>query len=185
MLLAPFADDAAALLPLQILWMNLVTDGLPALALGVEPPEPNIMQRKPVPPTEGIFARGMGRDIIVMGLLMGWRRWLWAISPGVPHDPGWQTMTFTALVLSQMTFALAVRSERESLSAIGILSNPAMVGAVLLTFVLQLIVVYFPPQRTFFDTQALSARDLILSLVLATIPFIGFEAQKWWRRRSA
>ena len=70
-------------------------------------------------------------------------------------------------------------------SAIGILSNPAMVGAVLLTFVLQLIVVYFPPAQTFFDTQALSARDLILSLVLATIPFIGFEAQKWWRRRSA
>ncbi len=60
MLLAPFAGMPLPLLPLQILWMNLVTDGLPALALGVEPPEPNIMQRKPVPPTEGIFARGMG-----------------------------------------------------------------------------------------------------------------------------
>ncbi len=185
MLLAPFAGMPLPLLPLQILWMNLVTDGLPALALGVEPPEPNIMQRKPVPPTEGIFARGMGRDIIVMGLLMGLAPLALGYFAYRAGDPGWQTMTFTALVLSQMTFALAVRSERESLSAIGILSNRAMVGAVLLTFVLQLIVVYFPPAQAFFDTQALSARDLLLSLVLATIPFIGFEVQKWWRRRSA
>ncbi len=112
-----------------------------------------------------------------MGLLMGLAPLALGYFAWRAGDPGWQTMTFTALVLSQMTFALAVRSERESLSAIGILSNPAMVGAVLLTFVLQLIVVYFPPAQTFFDTQALSARDLILSLVLATIPLSASSAE--------
>jgi len=185
MLLAPFMGMPLPLLPLQILWMNLVTDGLPALALGVEPPEPNIMRRKPVPPSEGIFSHGMGRDIIVMGLLMGLGPLLLGFFAWRANDPAWQTMTFTALVLSQMAYALTVRSEHEPIFRIGFFSNRAMVGAVLLTVVLQIIVIYFPPAQSFFETKALGVRDLVLSLLLATIPFFAFEAQKLIMRSRA
>src|SRR5690606_10583694 len=124
------------LLPLQILWMNLVTDGLPALALGVEPPEKDVMERTPYGAEESVFSRGVGRDIIWVGLLMGatslavgWLYW----SAG---ETNWQTMLFTTLTLSQLTLALAVRSERRSLFSVGVLSNPylaaAIVGSVLL-----------------------------------------------------
>ncbi len=185
MLMAPLFGMPLPLLPLQILWMNLVTDGLPALALGVEPAEPNIMKRKPYPPSEGIFARGMGIDIIWMGLMMGLAPLLMGLYYWHEGDPAWQTMVFTALVLSQMAFALAVRSERESVFKIGIFSNPSMLGAIGLTIVLQLLVIYLPFLQGFFQTDPLDPQHLIIALVLSTLPFIGFELKKWIVRRRA
>jgi Ca2+-transporting ATPase len=183
MLLAPLAGMPLPLLPLQILWINLVTDGLPGLALGVEPPERDTMRRPPHHPQESIFGRGLGRHVLWVGLLMGlvslgMGYWTWRTDWA-----NWQTMIFTTLTLSQMGHALAVRS-RESLFKVGLLSNPALLGAVLLTFVLQMAVVYLPSLQNLFKTNALSAGELLLSLVLSMVVFWGVELEKWLMRRS-
>jgi Ca2+-transporting ATPase len=171
------------LLPLQILWINLVTDGLPGLALSVEPPERDTMRRPPYHPQESIFGRGLGRHVVWVGLLMG------LVSLGMGYLTwqagweNWQTMVFTTLTLSQMGHALAVRS-RESLFKVGLLSNGALLGAVLLTFALQMAVVYVPFLQNLFKTDPLSASELLLSLVLSTVVFWGVELEKWLIRRS-
>ncbi|MGB3700302.1 MAG: cation-translocating P-type ATPase, partial [Anaerolineales bacterium] len=184
MLIAPLIGMPFALLPLQILWVNLVTDGLPGLALGIEPAEKNVMQRPPYPPDENVFGRGMARQILWVGILMG------LVSLGVGYyywsqgNPNWQTIIFTTLVLSQMGNALALRSERESLFKIGLLSNKSMLNAVLLTLVLQLAVVYIPFLQSIFKTNALSWQELLICLVLSTIVFWGVEFEKLLKRRS-
>ena len=185
MLLAPFLGMPLPLLPLQILWINLVTDGLPGLALTVEAAERGTMRRSPYHPQENIFRRGMGRDILWIGLLMGlvslgMGYWAWTTG----HST-WQTMVFTTLTLSQMGNALAVRSERDSLFCIGLFSNKPLLGAVLLTFILQLAVVYVPFLQGVFKTVALPPGDLAISLLLSTVVFWGVELKKWLPRRRA
>ncbi len=183
MLLAPFLGMPLPLLPLQILWVNLVTDGLPGLALGVEPAERGTMRRAPYHPNENIFGRGMGWHILWVGLLMGLvslGMGFWAWSTG-QHD--WQTMVFTTLTLSQMGHALSIRSGRDSFFRTGLLSNKALIGAVLLTFVLQLAVVYVPFMQGLFKTMALSPVNLAISLVLSTVVFWGVELEKWFLRQ--
>jgi Ca2+-transporting ATPase len=184
MLAAPFLGLPLPLLPLQILWVNLVTDGLPGLALSVEPPEPDTMRRPPYAPQENIFGRGMARDIVWIGLLMGAVSLgvgLWAFNAGLEN---WQTMIFTTLTLAQMGNALATRSERESLFRIGLLSNPLLLWAVLLTLALQLLVVYAPFFQDIFTTAPLDAVELAISLVASTLVFWGVEATKGWLRRT-
>ncbi|HSF80636.1 MAG TPA: cation-translocating P-type ATPase [Anaerolineales bacterium] len=183
MLLAPLIGMPLPLLPLQILWINLVTDGLPGLALGVEPPARDTMRRPPYHPQENIFGRGLGQHVAWVGLLMGLiclgvGYWTW--QNGWEH---WQTMLFTTLTLSQMGHALAVRSN-ESLFKIGLLSNKALLGAVLLTFVLQIAVIYLPFLQNLFKTEALTASELLISLVLSTMVFWGVEMEKWLLRRG-
>jgi Ca2+-transporting ATPase len=178
MLAAPLCGMPLPLLPLQILWINLVTDGLPALALGVEPAEHDIMRRPPYPPGESIFARGLGRHVIWVGLLMG------AISLGIGYwywrtgDPKWQTMVFTTLTFSQMAHVMAIRSEHHSLFRLGLLSNKALLGAVLLTVLLQLAIVYLPALQSFFKTIALPVSDIALTVGLSLVVFIAVEIEK-------
>ncbi len=184
MLLAPFLGMPLPLLPLQILWVNLVTDGLPGLALGVEPAEKDTMTRSPYHPNENIFGRGMGRHILWVGLLMGLVSlgmgfWFWRA-----EDPAWQTMVFTTLTLSQMGHALAIRSGRESLFTSGLFTNKALLGAVLLTFGLQMAVVYVPFMQEIFKTTGLPLTDLGISLALSTVVFWGVELEKWYLRRK-
>ena len=184
MLLAPFLGMPLPLLPIQILWINLVTDGLPGLALGVEPAERNTMRRPPYPPDENIFARGIGRDILVIGLLMGLITlgvgfWYWRVD-----NPIWQTMVFTTLTLSEMTYVMAIRSSRDSLFTIGLLSNRALLGAVALTTLLQIAVIYLPFAQNLFNTTALPLKDLLISILLSTILFWVVEAMKWFARRA-
>jgi Ca2+-transporting ATPase len=184
MLLAPFLGMPLPLLPLQILWVNLVTDGLPGLALTLEPAERDTMRRPPYHPRESIFGRGMGRDILWVGLLMGLVSlgmgfWAWR-----SDRPDWQTMVFTTLTLSQMGNALAIRSDRDSLFKIGLLSNKALLGAVLLTFVLQMGVVYVPFLQDLFKTDPMPLADLVISLILSTVVFWGVELDKWLLRRG-
>jgi Ca2+-transporting ATPase len=185
MLLAPFLGMPLPLLPLQILWLNLMTDGPPALALSVEPAERDIMRRLPYHPNERIFGRGMGRHIIWVGLFMG------AVSLGVGYwywytaHPNWQTMVFFTLTLSQLSHVLAIRSERDSLFIIGLLSNKPLLGAVIATIILQLAVVYVPFLQGIFMTMGLSAGDLALSMALSTVVFSGVELEKWLIRRGA
>ncbi|ABA21523.1 ATPase, E1-E2 type [Trichormus variabilis ATCC 29413] len=183
MLLAPFLGMPLPLLPLQILWINITTDGLPALALGVEPAERDTMNRPPHPPHENIFGRGMGRDIIWIGLLMSFVSLVTGYLYWRSSNPGWQTILFTTVTLSQMGNALAIRSERDSLWQIGLLSNKPILAAVILTLVLQLAVIYLPVLQNIFATVALSPLDLGVSLILSTLVFWGVELKKWLMRR--
>ncbi|KGF73523.1 ATPase [Neosynechococcus sphagnicola sy1] len=185
MLLAPVVGMPLPLLPIQILWINLMTDGLPALALSVEPAERNIMQRPPQSPTENIFARGMGWNIFWLGLIitlgcLGIGYWYWKMDP----ESNWQTLLFTTLTFSELGIALGVRSERDSLFHIGLLSNKPMLGAVTLTLGLQLAVVYLPFLQEIFQTKALSVGELGLSLLVSTTVLGAVELQKWliWQR---
>ncbi|GMR11499.1 MAG: cation-translocating P-type ATPase [Anaerolineae bacterium] len=183
MLFGPLLGMPLPLTALQILWINLVTDGLPGLALAVEPAERDTMRRPPYPPKQSIFARGMGRYILWVGLLMGLVSlalgyWAW-----ITGRPAWQTMVFTTLTLSQMGNVLAVRSGRESLFKIGLLTNKPLMGAVALTFALQLAVIFWRPLQEIFKTQALTAFELGISLGLSTIVFWAVEIEKWLRRR--
>ena len=182
MVLAPLLGMPLPLLPLQILWINLVTDGLPGLALTVEPPEKDVMERPPYRPDESVFSRGVARQILIYGLLMG------LVSLGVGYyfwsigNPAWQTMVFTTITLSQMGNALVIRSNRESIFHVGLFSNKAMLGAVLLTVVGQLAVVYVPLFQGLFKTVPLTAGELILCLVLSTVVFWAIELEKWVMR---
>jgi Ca2+-transporting ATPase len=184
MLAAPLLGMPLPLLPLQILWMNLVTDGLPALALGVEPPEAGLMQRPPYRPDESIVARGLGRHVLWVGLLMA------SLSLGVGYwhwhagDSNWQTLLFTTLTLSQMAHVMAIRSERRSLSHIGLMSNKPLLGAVSLTVLLQLALLYVPFLQAVFKTRALSFRDLALTLAISSLIFIAVEFEKWILERK-
>jgi P-type Ca2+ transporter type 2C len=183
MLVTPFFGMPLPLLPLQILWMNLVTDGLPALALGLEPPESDAMRRPPRPPGESMFARGMGRQIVWVGMLMG----LLSLAIGYgywnAHNPAWQTMVFTTLTLSQMANVMAIRSERRSLFEIGLKSNMLLLGAVGLTVVLQLALIYVPVLQSIFKTVALPVPDLALAIVVSSVIFWAVELEKWFVRR--
>lgn len=183
MLLAPFLGMPLPLLPLQILWINLVTDGLPGLALAVEPAESNTMQRKPYPPGENVFARGLGKHILWVGFLMGLvplglGYLLWS-----ERNPAWQTMVFNTLTLAQMGHALAIRSNQESLFRLRLFSNKPLLYAVLLTFVSQLMVIYLPLLQPILGTVALSPELLLLSLGLSSTIFWVVELEKWWIRR--
>lgn len=171
---------------LQILWMNLVTDGVPGLALGLEPTEKDAMRRAPFAPNESIFSRGIGRHIAMIGALLA------LVSFGVgygaylhygPTGP-WGTMVFMTLTVSQLGHALAVRSNRESLFTIGVRTNNTLLWAVLVTLALQLAVVYTPFLQAFFQTQALDPYQIGICLVASTIVFWAVEAEKWFLRRA-
>ncbi len=183
MLFAPFLGMPLPLYPLQILWINLVTDGLPGLALAVEPAERGTMKRAPFHPNESVFSRGIGGQILWIGALMGLVSLLFGYVNWLDGHVAWRTMIFTTLTLAQMGNALAIRSSRDSLFTIGLRSNPAMVGAVALTFVLQLAVVYTPFLQKIFSTVSLSVGELVLSLVLSTVVFWMAELEKWIRRQ--
>ena len=182
--LAPFLGLPIPLLPIHILWINLVTDGLPGLALAVEPEERGLMERAPRPPGESIFAGGMWQGILWIGLLMGGVTLVtqaWAYRTGHAH---WQTMVFTVLTLSQMGNVLALRSERESFFTMGPLTNLPLLGAVMLTFALQMATIYIPALNSIFKTEPLDLGELLLCLALSSIVFIAVEIEKWCIRQG-
>ena len=177
-ILAPVWGMPLPLLPLQILWINLLADGLLALALSVEPGERKIMQRRPCKPNESIFGRGVGRDIVWVGLLLGLVLLAVAYGYWSNNQASWQTMVFTTLAFSRIGLAQTMRSERDSLFSIGLLGNKPLLGAVFLTFSLQLAVVYTPWLQNIFQTTALSKLDLTVSLVLSSIVLFAMEIDK-------
>jgi Ca2+-transporting ATPase len=182
--LAPFLQLPIPLLPIHILWVNLVTDGLPGLALAVEPAERGVMRRPPRPPQENLFAHGLWQHAVWVGMLMGGvtlATQAWALQTGSAH---WQSMTFTVLTLSQMGHVLAIRSERESLFVQGLWSNRLLLGAVALTFLLQVATLYVPALNAIFKTQPLSTGELLVCLAVSSIVFVGVEAEKWMVRRG-
>ena len=188
MLIGPLLGMPLPLVPLQILWINLVTDGLPGLALATEEKEPGIMKRPPFKSSDSIFARGVGIQIIWVGLLMGFISLLvgyifWLEDPD-PINGVWRTMVFTTLVLAQMGNAMAIRSNEESVFKLGLFRNRTMVIAVTTTFLLQLALIYTPFLQRIFRTQPLDAYHLIVALLASTVVFAAVEIDKWFRRRQ-
>jgi Ca2+-transporting ATPase len=181
--LAPFLGLPIPLLPIHILWINLVTDGLPALALSMEPEEGDVMKRSPRKPTENFFANGLGFHAVWVGLLMAGvtlSLQAWAIHIGDSH---WQTMVFTVLCLTQLGHVMAIRSERESLFTQGIFTNKPLLVAVLGTVILQLATIYVPVLNPLFKTQPLNSQELVLVFALSLIVFLAVELEKLLKRK--
>ena len=181
--LAPFLGLPIPLLPIQILWINLVTDGLPGLALASEPEERDIMSRPPRKPGESLFSGGLGAHVVWVGLLMGGvclAAQGWGILTGRAH---WQTIVFTVLCLSQLGQAMAIRSESRSLLELGLLTNRPLLYSVALTVALQMLVIYVPGLNSLFHTAPLSLAELLLTLALSSVVFFAVEGEKFFRRR--
>jgi Ca2+-transporting ATPase len=178
MLIAPFLGKPLPLLPLQLLWLNLLTDGLLGLGMGVENPEPDTMKRKPYSPTEGVFSRGAGFQTIWVGVLIG------ALALGLGSwyfftgRPEWQTMIFTSLAFMQVFQALASRSAKESLFKQRLMSNPLLAGMALVVIVLQMAVLYIPALNSFFEVVPLSGCDLSIAAGAGVIVFVLMELEK-------
>ena len=182
--LAPLLGMPIPLIPIQILWINLVTDGLPGLAYAAEPAEENILQRPPRKTDEIIFSNSLGFHILWVGLLMAaicLSIQAWAINI---DNNKWQTMVFTVLCISQMGQALAIRSDIKSLFQQGVFGNKPLVGAVLLTFALQMAVVYVPFLQDIFRTESLTVIELLICVGLSSLVFLAVEIEKWIKRRK-
>ena len=173
--------------PLQILWMNLVTDGLPALALALEPAEPNVMSRPPYNPKESIFARGLGLYMVRIGIIFAMLTiclmvWSYNYDLGSANSNHWKTMVFTTLCLAQMGHALAVRSNTRLTIEMNFFSNPYLLGAIALTTILQILLIYVAPLRNFFNTSILSMTDLLICLGFSLLVFVWVEMEKLCQR---
>ncbi len=184
MLIAPFLGKPLPLLPLQLLWLNLLTDGLLGLGMGVENPEPDTMKRKPYSPTEGVFSRGAGAQTVWVGVMIG------ALALGLGSwyfftgQPEWQTMIFTSLAFMQVFQAFASRSNKESLFKLKLMSNPLLAGMALLVVGLQLAVLYVPALSKFFEVIPLSGCDLSIAAGTGVIVFAVMEFSKRIRRKK-
>ncbi|MDF2177624.1 cation-translocating P-type ATPase [Aliiglaciecola sp. CAU 1673] len=184
LLLAPLMGLPIPLLPIHILWINLVTDGLPGLAFSAEKAEPDVMKRRPRPPDESIFAHGMWQHIVWFGLFVGGisiASQAWAMSNDMPY---WQTVVFTVLTLSQLFHSMAVRSERASLLQIGFFSNLYMIGAVTAAFLLQLAVIYHPMLNDIFYTQPLPLDVMLGCIGVSSLVLVVVEVEKWMMRHG-
>lgn len=182
--LAPILGLPIPLLPIHLLWINLITDGLPALALSAEPEEGNIMNRPPRHPRESIFSGGLGVHAVWVGMLMAGIvlfAQAWLIRAENEH---WRTMVFTMLCLTQLGHVLAIRSEKESLFRIGLFSNIYLLGAVLFTLFLQLATVYVPFLNPIFKTAPLTPSELLFTISLSTAVFFAVEIEKFIKRRK-
>jgi Ca2+-transporting ATPase len=180
------------LTPLQILWMNLVTDGLPALALAVEPADVNVMRHPPFSPKESIFARGLGAYIVRIGIvfsIISITQMIVAVrvDPLFGESGAWKTMVFTTLCLAQMGHAISARSSDRLSIEMNPVSNPYLWLAVVVTTILQLMLVYVPHLRNFFGTQILTKEELFICLGFSTLLFVWVELEKlfirWYRAK--
>ena len=184
-LIAALLGLPVPLLPIHILWINLVTDGLPGLALANEKADVDTMHRPPRKSNESIFADGLGRHIILIGMLMA------AVALGTQwaglqtDNPKWQSMVFTVLALSQLGHVLAIRSERSFLYKQGFFSNLPMVYTILFTVALQIAILYIPAANHILSTQPLSLSELLICLLVSAIIFHAVEFEKWLRRKQA
>ncbi len=180
--LAPFLGLPLPLLAIHILWINLITDGLPGLALASEKAEPNIMKRPPRDPGENIFAGGLAWHILWVGLLMGLvtlgTQW-YAIRHENPH---WQTMAFSVLCFSQLGHVMALRSNRRSIFKTGILSNKPMLYALVITVSLQVMVIYIPFFNGVFKTHPLNLKELAITMAASSLVFWAVEVEKVFKR---
>ena len=187
MFVAAAAGWPAPLAAIQILWLNLVTDGLPALALGLEPPEQDIMDRPPRPPHEPVITRGRGLLILAHGGLVAavilWAFWSTWRGDDARLERA-RAVTFCVAALAQLFFAIGCRSDRVTAFALGFFRNPALVLAILLSTLLQIVVVTLPPAQAVFAVEHQVGRDWAGIVGLALVPVTVIELAKWCRPPS-
>jgi Ca2+-transporting ATPase len=177
MLTGPFLALPLPLLPAQILWVNLVTHGLPGVAIGAEQAEPDVLRRPPRPPREGILTKRAGLEVLVLGTVVAascLALALWAAAQGRP----WQTMLFTTLTLAQLGIVLTTRSDRCALWRMSLASNPFLYAAVGLSAAGLLAGIYLPGLRDLLATTPLSVGELGLTLGVSMIPALLIEIVK-------
>jgi Ca2+-transporting ATPase len=201
------------LLAVQILWVNLVTDGLPALALGTEPKQPDAMRRPPRNPSEGVLNRSMTLGILwsggfitlstltaygyglyefcllpaghvgVEGLLTALRPSFWADPELMPGLTKARTLAFGAIAFGQLSHSLNCRSGRYSIFELGLWSNPRLLAAIAASAVAQLVVLHTPLGHHVFHTAPIAGQDLIVAVALSVSPLVFGEARKLFRSR--
>ncbi len=182
--IAPLIGLPIPFIPIQILWINLLTDGLPGLALVAEPGEKNAMSRPPRKPDEGLFSRGLGWHVVFMGALMAaltLGSQAWCIAHGYEN---WRSITFTVLCFSQLAHVVAIRSDTESIFKQGLFSNLPLFAAVGVTFALQLATLYVPFLNQIFETAPLSGKELGFVAMIASVVLVAVEIEKWFRRKT-
>lgn len=180
-LFAPVLGFAIPLLPIHILWINLVTDGLPGLALVAEPAEKDIMNRPPRPPKENLFAGGLITRIVLTGVVLTLAALFiqgWCVQEGYDVRTQ-QTAIFTTLCFIQLGNALSARSTYHSIFSSGIFANRGMWAAIILTVILQLLIVYVPSLDTIFKTAALSWDVMSMVLLVTFMCIIFIEIIKY------
>jgi Ca2+-transporting ATPase len=182
--LAPFIGMPLPLLPAHILWINLVTDGLPGLALAAEKKERDLMLRPPRLPDESILSGGMPWHILFIGLLIG------ALSLGTQavalhhENPHWQTMVFTVLTFTQLCHVMVIRTGKQSLFTSSTWANPAMMGSLILTVLLQIAIIYTPLTQTLFKLQPLTGMELLTCILISSLVIPVVEVEKLLIRRG-
>lgn len=184
MLCGVLVGMASPLLPLQLLWLNLLTDGLLGVGLGVESAERNVMSRKPVPPGASIFSDNLGRQIIGVGLFIG----LISLGAGIYYfntsHEHWQTVMFTTLAFSQVWQALGTRSGTDSLFSIGFFTNVPLLVLIAIVIVTQFAAIYLPVLQTFLETEPLYWTELAVCIGLSSLVLVYTEVEKMIFRRS-
>jgi P-type Ca2+ transporter type 2C len=169
------------------LWLNLLTDGLMGLGLGMEPAEQNTMRRPPRSPQASLFAGGSARHMLWVGLAIAAVGLLVAriyYAPGDPSDKTWQTMLFTTLAFTQIGHALGLRSVTKA-RFLDLRANPAMLWILPLTILLQLVAVYLPFLDTFFKVVPLSAGHLAVCALGGLLVWGMVEIEKLLLRRNS
>jgi Ca2+-transporting ATPase len=160
------------LVPIQILWVNLVTDGLPAMALGLDPAEEDVLKRKPRDPKEGIFSRGLGWKILSRGFLIGLSTLLvfyFIYERNTEQLAYAQTAAFATLVLSQLILVFDSRTEKTIFDR-NPFSNIYLLLAVFSSIILMLVVIYYEPLQPIFHTTPIMARDWLFIFVMSALP---------------
>jgi Ca2+-transporting ATPase len=183
MVLAPIVGMPTALLPLQLLWLNLVTDGLPAMALAVEPPEPGVMRRPPTPRGESLLGADRGRRILVRGTVLTLLTFVPAYILWQTDEAAWQTLLFTSIAFAELAGGFAMRSERTSLRRLGPFTNRPLVAAVALTIALQVLLVVTPLARDVLGLAPLEPSHWVLVVGIALAYLGAVELEKWISRR--
>lgn len=178
-LFAPLLGLPVPLLPIHILWINLVTDGLPGLALAYEKEDPDIMSRPPRHSNESLFAHGNSYHIIWVGFLMCVVTLLTQYLSIRNFTQHWQTIVFSVLAFSQLGHAIAIRSENQYLFKRGLFSNALLTISIVITFVLQILIIYTPLGNDLFKTSPLTWKELGFCLIMSAVVFHAVEIEKW------
>jgi Ca2+-transporting ATPase len=171
--------------PVQLLWINLVTDGLPALALGVDPYPTDIMGRRPRNPKEGVLSKDIVFLIIIVAAVLTVGTlgiFAWELSDG-SSPTRTQTVAFTTIVFFELFLVFAIRSPRQTVWQIGFFTNKKLIYAVLLSMALQIMVIYVPFFQTAFHTEPLTPFDWVRTIVISLSAFLVVEGLKLVRQR--
>ena len=183
MVVAPIVGMPVAMLPLQLLWLNLVTDGLPAMALAVEPPEPGVMQRSPTPRGESLLGADRGRRILTRGAMLTVLTFVPVYALWDADDDAWQTVLFTSIAFAELAGGFAMRSERTSLRRLGLFTNRSLVVAVAVTVALQVLLVVTPALRDILSLEPLEPAHWALIVAIALTYLVAIEVEKWTTNR--